>query len=215
MNLLITAATEFEIAPFLEDIKSKPFEIDVLIGGVGMVAMAYALGRKLSEKKYDAVINIGIAGSFDKTLALGSVVRVKSDVFSELGAQNDQSFLSIDDMGFGASVFNENASPFLNLPSVINLKSVKSITVNTVHGNQDSIDWISERLNPEIENMEGAVVFYAAQQSDIYSLQIRSISNFVEKRDRSNWQIDLAINNLNNWLIEFVSDVYQKIIIEK
>jgi len=210
MNLLIVAATELEIAPFLKDIKSKNRGIDILIGGVGMVATAYALGRKLSEKRYDAVINIGIAGSFDKTLELGAVVRVQSDAFSELGAENDQSFLSIDEMGFGKSVFNENAIPFLNLPSVIKLKCVNSITVNTVHGNQESIDRVSLRLNPEIENMEGASAFYAAQQRGIYSLQIRSISNLVEKRDRSNWQIDLAIHNINNWLIEFVSEVYQK-----
>lgn len=210
MNLLITAATKFEIAPFIEEKKSDFEDVDVLITGVGMVALAYALGKKLSEKRYDALINIGIGGSFDKTLPLGSVVRVQSDAFSEMGAQDGERFLTIDDIGFGKSTFYEHADPFLSLPSVLKLKPVTSITVNTVHGNQDSIARISARLNPDVENMEGASAFYAAQQNEIYSMQIRGISNYVEKRDRSNWQIDLAIQNLNRWLLEFVSEVYHK-----
>lgn len=208
MNLLVISATEFEIAPFLKYIKSKAWAVDILIGGVGMISTAYALGKKLNEKKYDAVINVGIAGSFLRENELGSVLRVESDCFSELGAQNDEDFLSIDELGFGESTFNENASVFANLPSVLKLKKVKGITVNTVHGRQISITKIITRLNPEIESMEGASVFFAAEQAGIYSLQVRSISNFVEKRNRESWQMDLAINNLNQWLIEFFLELF-------
>lgn len=35
-------------------------------------------------------------------------------------------------------------------------------------------------------------------------IQIRAISNYVEKRDKSKWNMPLAINNLNEFLIEFV-----------
>ena len=40
-----------------------------------------------------------------------------------------------------------------------NLNHVKAITVNTVHGNEDSISKIINRLNPDIETMEGAAIF--------------------------------------------------------
>lgn len=208
MKLLVVAATTLEIETFLQTIKSTPFSIDVLIGGVGMVSTSYELGKKLAIKKYDALLNVGIAGSFDPDIELGTLVRVKSDIFSELGAEDDTSFLSIDDMGFGNSTYHESASFFTKYHSVLTLREVRGITVNTVHGNSTSINNVFKRLNPEIESMEGAAVFYAAQKEGLSCLQVRSISNWVEKRNRSNWQVQLAIKNLNEWLIKFSYELF-------
>lgn len=208
MKLLIVAATKLEIEPYLEFIRSKPDTVDILIGGVGMVATSYELGKKLLSTKYDALLNVGIAGSFDPDLQLGTVVRVKSDTFSELGAEDANNFLSIDEMGFGNSAYHENAALFMKYHSISSLREVKGITVNTVHGNTNSIDTVSKRLTPETESMEGAAVFYAAQREGISCIQVRSISNLVEKRNRSNWQVGLAIKNLNDWLISFNSEFF-------
>jgi len=207
MNLLITAATALEIAPFLQMINSKPSSVDILITGVGMVPTTFTLTKKLTEKKYDAILNVGIAGSFNRDIKPGSLVRVQKDSFSELGAENDSTFLSIDELGFGKSICYEKVTPFLKYPLVTKLKTVEGITVNKVHGNETSINKIVNRLNPEIESMEGAATFYVAQQLNIHSLQVRCISNFVEKRDRSNWRIELAVQNLNDWLAKFISEL--------
>jgi len=210
MNLLIVAATKEEVRPFAEFLCSKPYPVDILISGVGMMSTAFALGTRLAEKKYDAILNVGIGGSFDKNLVLGSLVRIKSDIISELGAEDGNNFLSVDQLGFGKSLFQENAKVFLSLPTVAQLKSVKSITVNQVHGAEASIRKIIERLNPEVENMEGAACFYAALQLNIYSLQVRSISNYVEKRNRSSWQTELAIGNLNEWIKRFTIELFSR-----
>ena len=77
------------------------------------------------------------------------------------------------------------------------MKQVKSITVNTVHGNEKSIKNIVRRLNPDIENMEGAAVFKVCETFNIPCIQIRAISNYVEKRNKESWNIPLAIQNLN------------------
>ncbi|MCY1528458.1 Futalosine hydrolase [compost metagenome] len=53
--------------------------------------------------------------------------------------------------------------------------------------------------------MEGAAVFYAAEQLHIPSAQIRCISNYVEKRNREKWEIGLAIANLNEWLVKYLN----------
>ena len=50
--------------------------------------------------------------------------------------------------------------------------------------------------------MEGASFFYACEQAGILGIQIRSISNMVERRNKDNWQIGLAIKNLNDTLIQ-------------
>jgi len=208
MNILVVAATELEIDPYLKFLKSKPYSVDVLISGVGMVSTAFELGKKLAENRYGAMLNVGIAGSFDKEIELGSIVRVQSDSLSELGAQNNHEFLTIEKIGFGKSIYYENATPFLKYSTVSKLKVANGITVNTVHGNKEGIENIIKRLNPDTESMEGAAFFYAAQKSEIYALQVRSISNIVEVRNRSNWEIDLAIQNINNWLMEFTTEFY-------
>jgi futalosine hydrolase len=79
---------------------------------------------------------------------------------------------------------------------------VKAITVNKVHGNENSISKIVAQFNPEIESMEGAAFFYACEQTKTCCMQIRAISNIVEKRNREKWQIGLAIKKLNDTLIQ-------------
>ena len=68
-----------------------------------------------------------------------------------------------------------------------------------MHGNETSIDRIVERLDPQLESMEGAAVFYACRQAGVACLQIRSVSNYVEKRNRDAWKIGLAVKNLNTF----------------
>ena len=77
------------------------------------------------------------------------------------------------------------------------LSKANSITVNTVHGNEESIAAITERLQPDIESMEGAGVFQLCEEFNVPCMQIRAISNSVEHRDKNNWNIPLAIHNLN------------------
>lgn len=204
MKLLIVAATRAEISlfysnfnlPDLDFVEREKF--DVLITGVGMVATAFALGRKLSSK-YSKVLNLGIAGSFDYNLPLGTVVQIIEDTFIELGAEDGNKFLSIDDLGFGQSQYK--TAEKLNLPLV------NAVTVNKVTGNEDSIKQILNQKSVQLESMEGAAVFYACTQLNILCLQVRSISNYIEKRNREKWNIGLAVKNLNVWAIEFISDM--------
>lgn len=204
MKILLVAATQPEIQPLLDYFgEEKPF--DVLITGVGMVATAFALGEIFAKKKYGLAINLGIAGSFDRAIALGEVVEVTEDTLAEFGAEDGDRFLTIEDLGFGESRFSSNhqLKPML----LLSAKKVRAITVNTVHGEETSIQKITERLNPQLESMEGAAFFYACKRSIVPSLQIRSVSNYVERRNRENWKIGLAVKNLNNFAIELLKDL--------
>lgn len=202
MQILIVAATAAEIQPLTDHFKADK-HFDVLITGVGMVATAFALGKHLAAKNYDLVINLGIAGSFDRSIALGEVVEITEDRLAELGAQDDETFIPIETMGFGESCF-------FPAKAITTLKQVKAITVNTVHGHGGSIEKIRRRLQPQLESMEGAAFFYACKQAGVAGAQIRAVSNYVEKRNRDNWQIGLAIKNLNNFAIGFLETIGKK-----
>ena len=218
MNILIVSATQFEVKPLLDlmeienavigvnkgvnEIKNNT--ITVLITGIGMVNTAFMMG-KYNKSSYDLVINVGVCGSFDKNLELGELVNVTEDILSELGAENGETFLTYDQLNLGGChIFKNN---FISKNKLISqLKEVKGITVNTIHGNDISISKVIELYNPTIESMEGAAFFAACDNNINNYLQIRAISNYVEKRDKSKWQMPLAIKNLNEYLITLLNN---------
>ena len=160
-----------------------------------MVATAHSLTRELQSKSYDLAINIGLAGSFDRTFKLGEVVRVVEDIFSELGAEDGENILSLKEMGLSGTDILFNLDETMN-PHVNKFRKVRGITVNTVHGNEQSIETIQKRLHPQVETMEGAAFFYVCGKEGVSSLQLRAISNYVAKRNREAWDIPLALVNL-------------------
>lgn len=212
MKLLLVAATLPEIQPLLSalSIESSAEEksigkhsLKVLVTGAGMVPTAYSLGRHLAASTYDLAINVGIAGSFDFDINLGEICLVIEDTFAELGAEDGEDFLSLDKLGLGITSLSHNPNPAF---STNHLKEVSAITVNKVHGHELSIAKAIARFNPQIESMEGAAFFYACNQAGVPYIQIRAISNYVERRNRENWDISLAVNNLNKTLIKLLEE---------
>ena len=207
MKILVVAATLAEVKGIYQHFECPPAAFmqspafDILITGVGMTATAYALGKTLSAD-YHLVLNLGIAGSFDHNVILGTLVQVVEDEFSELGAQDKDGFLTLSDLGFGKTTYMGSYTK--QHPSLSTLPRVKGITVNQVHGNTGAIAAVLNRLQPETESMEGAAIFYACEQAAIPCLQVRAISNYVEERNKESWQIPLAIQNLNQWAINFL-----------
>ncbi len=218
MHILIVSATQFEVKPLLEYLQILPtapgiykadkpvkgHDIRVLITGIGMVNTAYAMGR-YGNGAYDLIINAGVCGAFDRSVPPGTLVHVTEDILSEMGAEDGDNFLTYDQMGLpGEHRFSGRLSD--TFAALASLKPVKGITVNMVHGNERSIGWIKQLYNPDVESMEGAA-FFAACPDARNVVQIRSISNHVEKRDKSKWQMPLAIKNLNDFLIDFINEL--------
>jgi len=182
MNILIVAATQFEI------ISERISEKKCLISGLGMVNTAINLTKELLKDPYELVINMGVAGSFSDEFKNGDVVEVIEDSFSEIGFEDNLKFSQFSD-------FNLKTKYQVNPKT--SLKKVKAITVNTVHGNKNSISQIIHRINPHVESMEGASVFKVCEELNVPCIQIRAISNKVEVRNKNNWNLNLAISNLN------------------
>ncbi|MBK7029397.1 MAG: futalosine hydrolase [Bacteroidales bacterium] len=225
MKILIVSATSLEIEPTLNYLgkgqnisnnltryKSRGWQVDVLLTGVGMVSTTYWMTQVSKNRKYDAFINVGICGSFNHNLKLGDVINVLEDSFPEKGAESGEYFLSLIDL----KLLEQDEYPFTNGKLINNtrldsklidsLPSAKAVTVNTVHGNLESIRKFLMRNDADIESMEGAAFFYVAFLAGTPCLQLRAVSNYVEPRDTSRWQIPLAIQNLNNALIELLQE---------
>jgi futalosine hydrolase len=177
-------------------------EIDVLMTGVGMVATASWCSRLLASERFDIALNLGVCGSFNSSIAPGTVVHVVSDRLAELGAEDGNSFLTIQQMGLlgddefpfkGGRLVNDSPPPNGTLAS---LRAVDGITVNKVHGDEASIGAVTERFGPDVESMEGAAFMYCCLIHGVPFAQVRAVSNIVERRNRAGWKLREAIGAL-------------------
>lgn len=219
MKILIVSATKFEINPLIETLgmpkiisnhlsrfQTKQHQVDILITGIGMVFTTFYLSTILAKENYDYAVNAGVAGAIDKDLLLGEIVHVTNDYFYELGAENGEEWLKVEDL----NLLTENDLPYTSggltnnkipdLATIKALKQVKGQTVNKVHGHALSIKTMKSRSNAQIESMEGAAFLYCCLQHNLPCAQIRAISNYVEPRNKANWKMKEAIVNLNEFL---------------
>ena len=229
MRILIVAATEAEVAPLIARFggarafppsreasadrhgpgrggqtgDASAHDIEFLMTGVGMVATAARTARALAHTRYDLALNLGVCGSFDRGLALGCVVHVVSDRIAELGAEDDERFVPIDELQLPAEPTFVNAAPPAN-DALRSLPEVSGITVNTVHGNERSIAAVVQRFKPQVESMEGAAFMCSCLVHGLPFAQVRAVSNVVEKRNRGAWKMSEAISNLNSVALQIL-----------
>jgi futalosine hydrolase len=221
-QLLLAAATAAEIGPFLDHLapfrcpgpenryQTGNYRIDVCITGVGMMAAAFRLGQVLSTGSFDLAIQAGIAGSFDRSIPLGSLAAVVSELQGDLGAEDREQYLDIFSLGFAdKDTFPFSGGQLRNtaLPDLAQgLPLLSSMTVNTVSGHQPTIDARSARFGCSLESMEGAAFHYACLMTGTPFLQLRAVSNYVEPRNRAAWQIGAAIHTLNDFLLRHLGN---------
>jgi len=182
-------------------------EIHSLVTGVGSVSTAWSLKQWLAvNEKPDLVINAGIAGSFSDTIRIGDVVMPVTDCFADSGIEDGDRFLTLfesgladpDEFPFRSGLLHGDANTSERLQNII--KPVNAITVNTATGSEKTIVHLLKKYNPQIETMEGATFFYICTREKLPFLALRSISNMVEPRNRSKWDIPFALEHLSEKL---------------
>ena len=199
MDILICAATRLEIQPSLRFLKKAG--ADVLITGVGAVVATYALTKAVRQKKYGLILQAGIAGCFDKRIALGTVLAVSQDGFGDLGVQENGQWKTVFDLGFADAnkVPYKQAwlkNPYKKIIKIAQLNAVPGITVNEVSTNKKRMALLKES-GAVLESMEGAALHYVALMEKIPFLQIRAVSNYAGERDKAKWNFKDSITNLN------------------
>lgn len=205
---IINALSASEIEPNLYRVQVQSHEIDFLLAGTSSVPFIYSLCKYLTTNpKPDLAILAGIAGTFNYGIRIGTVVEITSEIFGDTGAEDrDGSWISMFDLG----LWKPDQKPFQDgklinpQPICKDLLHVSSVTVSTVSGSLERINYLKKLYHPDIENMEGAAFFYWCSMENIPFAQIRSISNRVEPRNREAWDIRLAVTKLNDYLYQLL-----------
>jgi futalosine hydrolase len=223
VNILLLTATRIEIAPLLR-MASLPEhvqfpttlhfgsnKVDVVLSSPGIAACTYHLTKYLQNNDCDLAINVGIAGAFDKGIPIGQVVEIKEDTFGDLGIDNrgvfhtffEEQLLLPDQFPYQNGWLHSLHTPGLN--SGFPMK--RGVTVNTASGSEIRIHTLVNKFHPDIETMEGAAFFYTCLLEGISFIALRSVSNYVEERNKSSWNIPLAVENLNDELLKFLDRI--------
>ena len=208
MNILIVSATKMEVELAKEQLQGTT-NITFHITGVGMLPAAVYLTKLAIIHKPDLIIHVGIAGCFDTSLELGSVVLVQEEIMGDTGVEENgewkdlfqTKFIAPDEAPFSNSrLVNQHLSNYNNLQ----LPAVTALTVNEITTRTERIAQLKALYNPTIESMEGAALHYVGNDLNIPYLQIRGLSNYIGERDKSKWLIKEAVENANKVLIETV-----------
>jgi futalosine hydrolase len=212
MNCLLVAATAKEIAPFLERNRAEAgnSRVDILITGVGLIAVTYSLVKQFGLKKPGLIIQAGIAGCFDPNISLGSVVVVRQDTIADLGVTEGNQLNTVFDLGLvdgGRFPFKKDwlVNPNSKLIKQTGLKAVNAVSVNHITTSKQMIESYIKKFEPVVESMEGAALHYVCLQEKIPFLQLRSISNYIGERDKKKWNIKDAILNLDKQIEQLIN----------
>lgn len=208
MNILLVVATELEIEQeiFHRIKSSSKHQVNILITGMGVPSTLYSLSKYIFLQKnevfpIDLIINIGIAGSFKNNLKIGEVIQVIEDTYADLGFERQKEFKHISEI-INASVYYKNNNLFN-----FKIENKRGITVNTITDNAEKILSLIKKFNPDIETMESAAIFDFCTKESIPFIVIRAISNRIGERDKTQWNISLAVHNLWLTLYNFIDSL--------
>ncbi|MBK9328262.1 MAG: futalosine hydrolase [Sphingobacteriales bacterium] len=211
-KITIVSATLLEVKPLFETYKPVKTgfnglfavndNLHFLITGMGMMNTAAHLALYTSKFERDFYIDAGVCGAFNRNFKIGDVVQIISETYGDFGVENDEEFQDFFDLGFIDK--KEDAFQYGMCSPIedefhlnIHLPEATSITVNKVHGNERTIKIIQEKYNADTENMEGLAFYYVLKLIGKPGIEIRAISNYVERRNKENWDVQNAVKNLN------------------
>jgi futalosine hydrolase len=221
-KITIVAATASELHYLQDHLSKEALElhpgtyqsgellIDILITGIGIVHSTYSLMDYLSTHQPDAWIQVGIGGAIDRTLEIGKTYVIQSESMPGFGAQDKDGMIITP---FQLGWCKADDFPFQNellvckhIPSDLTLPKASGMTSMYAHGFEEDIKKLSISSHGQIESMEGFPFFYVSLMKNIPFLSLRSISNYVEPRNKENWEIDTAVRNLNEEVIKILKE---------
>jgi futalosine hydrolase len=213
MNVLVIAATDRELTGLKEISFTRPsLMVHTAVTGVGLLPSSYAIMQLIARLKPDLIIQVGIAGSFNPTLVLGTAVTVRQEMLADMGVYESDGYHDIFDLGLA----EKNMPPFEqgaivnhhdHLIESASLPAVSAVSVNEISTSTEKINVFAEKYKADIESMEGAALHYVCAMQQIPFIQIRGISNLVGERDKTKWKIPESMLAATNACINLINKI--------
>ena len=192
------------------------------VTGVGAANAAAATTSMIHHYSPDLLVTTGCAGAYPGSgLAIGDLALATTEVFADEGVACPEGWQGLEYMRIplldrhGSRIFNEiTLSPQAADHAMrtaqqgsITLRRGTFLTVSTCSGTRSRGNELSARFGGLCENMEGAAVALVAARFGIDCLEVRGISNQVEDRDLSRWDITLAVAGVQNFIGRLIREL--------
>ncbi len=195
-----------------------------IISGMAKANAGHAAGLLVRDFSADVVVSFGIGGAYQGAgLAVGDIAVAAKEVYADEGGETTKGFQPLEMIGIpllrvrGRRYFNE--FPLDRMLCRRALRAALTVgraasgtfaTVSTCTGTKKKAAQLRDRLGAICENMEGAAVAQVCSMYGVSCVEIRGISNMVEDRDKSRWDIPLASKASCEAVIAFLAGAGRK-----
>lgn len=200
--------------------KFKKNNIYLVISGIGKSNAASAATYIINKLSPDLLILFGIAGAYPSSgLSIRDVAIAEREFYGDEGIIMRDGFHTLDFIGI--PLLKKGNNKFFNEFSfskrIITMakRSIKGpvkvgnfVTLSSITGTTDRAIKLARVFNALCENMEGAAFAHICKIFKKEMIEIRGISNIVEERDRSKWDIKGAIMSCNNALFDILNNLH-------
>ncbi len=190
--------------------------------GMGKVNAALSAVSLVCACNPDLLVNTGCAGAYEGSgLSVGDLALACTEIYGDEGVQTLTGWQPLEFIGIplieigGKRYFNE--LPLAISPAEMALRFAetcgtcltngKFVTVSTCSGTSARGAELSRRYNAICENMEGAALAHVALCYGLECLEIRGVSNMVEDRNLSRWDIGKASENAQRFILAFLDSL--------
>lgn len=205
-RLLILCATEMEMAPFLEK-NSGRSTFDLLMPGPGVFNTVHGLTRYLAQARGDGlpefILHTGISGVFRQSgLGIHEVALADKSRYIHTGVDTGGPLpdslpfdLIQNRPGTGRGEYAPDSTLARDCLNAVSNQLGRPVakglilTVSAITGTPQRADRLWDACTPLMEAMEGAAAFHTAALYNIPLVEIRAASNWVGDRDKANWDI--------------------------
>jgi futalosine hydrolase len=194
-------------------------EVILAVTGIGKVNAACAATQLLERFTPELLINTGCGGAFAGSgLAVGDLALASSECFPDEGVETPEGWRGLDLIGIpvfegrGERVFNrvplcgELAQGALDCARKGGFRCALGPfhTVSTCSGTAVRGGELLRRYPGICENMEGGALAQVALIYGVPFLEVRGISNLVEDRDLSRWDLKRAAGEAQRFLLSYL-----------
>jgi futalosine hydrolase len=188
--------------------------------GIGKVSAASAVAALLEHYEPEILINTGCAGAYaGGGQSMGDLAIATAEVFGDEGVLTPDGWHSLELIGIpalsrnGENHFNRfpltrwaiDKAMYVAEAEGIILHQGEFVTVSTASGTAERGKELFQRFGGICENMEGAAAAQVALLYGVDCMEIRGISNMVEDRDPDRWDIPLAVERAQRFIVQFIA----------
>ena len=188
------------------------------VSGIGKTNAAHAATVLIEKFSPSCIVSFGIGGSYISSgLRVGDIAVAEKEVYADEGVLLKDGLHSFEITGIpllkvrGRKYFNEfpadrrlSRLALKASGTVAHCKSGVFLTVSACTGTGKRAGELAEKFVPICENMEGAAVAHICRIYGIPFVEVRGISNIVEDRDMKKWDIELASENCQKAVLQFL-----------